>query len=343
MKIANNSINNFIHNLPSNIKTILLFGKDNGLAEERIALIKKTFLGNNFNNAEAACNFYYSDVKDNFAKVVEELNENSLFWRGKKMVVIRYCSEAITKDIKSTLTNNEIHSESLLVLHAEDLSATSNLRKFYESDNNCAALPCYLDDERTLRAVIIERIKNANYTISEDAINYLVNNLGNNRGITNKELEKLLLYKHNTDNHITLEDVSLIIDANLSVLLDKIHFTLFNLEISKAYRYIEKLLEEENAIFIIRGLANHVFRLLYAKSLITSGKTIEEALKLIFPPIFFTYVANFKQQISLWSLENLQTLLKKLIDAEIYAKLNSSLGDTIVKDLVVKIGQQNII
>lgn len=338
MKITNANTNSFIKNIPQNITAILIYGQDFGLAENRILEIKSSFLQKDAENQGAFDILYFSNIKDNFEKVIESLSSNSLFWQGKKVCIIKECKDALSKYIKEYLDFlSSIRPNSLLILQADELTNTSTLRKLFEQEKFLAALPCYVDDEKTLRLVITTKLKDAGLAIESDALDYLANNLGNNRAITNSELDKLILYKYNTNKIVSATDVIEIINNNALVLLDKLHFSLFNFNINKAYIYVNRLLEEENPIFVIRALANHVQRIIYAKSLVENGLNIDEAIGRVKPMIFFTFKSLFKQQLNIWDFSNIKNVAKYLLDLEIQAKLNSQIGECLIKDFAINI------
>jgi DNA polymerase-3 subunit delta len=148
------------------------------------------------------------------------------------------------------------------------------------------------------------------------------------------ELEKLALYATHKKN-INVVDVEELISNNSLSALDKFVYACFDRDDS-AYSMASPLLEENNHIALVRSIITHTQKLLLVKSYLEEGKSLEGALQEIKPPIFFSYVASFKAQVSLWSEDNLKKLLNDLIYLEIATKTHSNIADTLLKDIILK-------
>ena len=56
-------------------------------------------------------------------------------------------------------------------------------------------MPCYADTEEDLERLVEGAAKAQGFTVEEDALGWIVERLGGDRGQTRSEVDKLLLYK----------------------------------------------------------------------------------------------------------------------------------------------------
>src|SRR3546814_7305893 len=99
------------------------------------------------------------------------------------------CSSDLLKDFLE-----QSPGEAFVVVEADDLPVRSALRKLFEADRNAAALACYHDDARSLETVVRAFFSEAGVGISREAVAFLASQLGGDRELTRRELEKVLLF-----------------------------------------------------------------------------------------------------------------------------------------------------
>src|SRR3546814_17258198 len=75
----------------------------------------------------------------------------------------------------------------------------------FEADRNAAALACYHDDARSLETVVRAFFSEAGVGISREAVAFLASQLGGDRELTRRELEKVLLFAG--DGEVALAEV----------------------------------------------------------------------------------------------------------------------------------------
>ncbi len=331
MKISPSRVEGFIKNIPNNVAIILLYGKDEGLIQERCAQIKASYLNNQFND-DNVINIYHNQFKENLDIISNNAFSDSLFGSVRKIIVLKQAKDSYTKFLQAYAKTHA--KDTLIIAISDDLTPSSSLRKFAEKSDISYAIPSYIDTLETLRKFIYSRLYLNNYKITPDAITYLTVNLGLDRAITNNELNKLLLYKGD-DKQITIADVQKVIADNSSIFIDKIHFSLFNLKIEEAYINLIRILEEETPVFVVRALANHSYRLSYALAYKNTFTNIDELIKKISPPILFLYIPKFKEQMNIWNINKIQKFANYLIKKEIEVKLNSNLAGTLLKQMFI--------
>ena len=81
----------------------------------------------------------------------------------------------------------------------------------------------------------------------------------------------------------------------------------------------------------------HFNRLYQVKHLIGQGKTEQQALDSLTPPLFFKQVNNFSHSLKLWTEVQLVDFLKRLNQVELAAKQTSIPADLMFKALLLQI------
>ena len=186
MKLKNYEIENFVKTLKPLKNMILLYGADEGLVYNRSKTIIKAFLGNVYDKNSLRV----FDFKDkNSGEIEDFLNVGSLFVEKEVVKIVN----PIERNID--WISNKYPENLLVVLCADELTTKSKIRKRFEEDNNCIAIPCYKTDADQLKKMVIQFANNNSIKFQNDAINYLIENLGDNHQIIVNELNKLLLLK----------------------------------------------------------------------------------------------------------------------------------------------------
>ena len=212
MKIKSFEVENYIEKLSPFKSLILLYGPDEGLVYYRSKKITKSFLGNTFN--KNMLRIFDFDEK-NINSLNEIVETNSLFSKKEVIKIIN----PNDRNINWLGTNS--YENLLILVCASNLTAKSKLRKHFEEDKSCMAIPCYKTDAEQLKKIIVQFANKNNLKFENGSINYLIENLGENYQIIVNELSKVLLLKTKT---ISYENVRSIISSNGSLLFEDIIF-----------------------------------------------------------------------------------------------------------------------
>jgi len=334
MKITLGQINSFTKNIPTNIKAVLLYGVDLGLIKDLSNSIRTSFLGKNY-QGDSITELDANTLKKEPQLLNEALLSDNLFFQNqKKIVVLTNCSSTVSSIIEDALNN--VNQYTLLLLLAEDLPSTNSLRKLAEKENSVAAIACYHDSIDTLKSYISNTLSANNYTIENSALNYLVNNLGNDRLITKQEINKLMLYKGDNKT-ISLSDVLSVISNNSDLALSEIVFDITLGNQIEVYSNLQQFLLNFPAIVVVRSLNNSFRRLLTAKQLQNENLPINIIANRLKPPVLFLHIEKLKRQLSIWSTDNINTYLSKLVDLELSIKTNPNLALVLLNKLTLEI------
>ena len=294
MKLTPRDSDSFLKQPDKQAVAVLLYGPDSGLVRERAKAITKAILGENpdpFNKSELTG----EQVKSDPAILRDELGAFSLMG-GRRLVNIRDAGDKISPIVASAFEG--MQTTTYLIIEAGELDARSSLRLLFERENNFAALACYQDDAKDLPDLIRKTLANLGLRANNDAVNYLANNLGNDRGVTQSELNKIAIYMGD-DKEVTLEIAMLLTGNNASDSIDDLCEATASGNAGEAYKLLARLLGENiQPVVIIRSLMRYFQRLDITHSHIKAGSNIESAVAMLRPPLFFKAQPIFKRIIS---------------------------------------------
>ncbi len=312
MKLSARDSATFLKSPDAQTKAVLLYGPDAGLVRERSRAIAATILGKDsdpVNRVELSAD----QVKADPACLRDELCAMSLMG-GRRLVVMRDVADKLAATIENALDG--LNTTTYLIIEAEELSASSPLRQMFERAQDLAALACYRDEGRSLEDVVRTALAHHGLRATSDAMQYLVAHLGNDRGITLSEMEKIALYM-GEQKEVTLDTAMRLIGHNAAESMEDICHAVACGNVKEAQALLNRLLYEgTQPVAIIRSLLRHFQRLDIAAAHIASGQTVEGALSALRPPVFFKYVPPTKRALSLFNARTLAIALNLLLKTE---------------------------
>lgn len=350
MKLAFKQIEPFVKSPDKAARVILIYGPDQGLMKERSKTIGKTViadLNDPFNVSILPSEKIIADP----ASFHDEANAQSLMG-GDRLIYIKDGSDGLNVILKEYLESPS--PSTLVIIEAGDLGPRSPLRKLCETAKNAAALPCYVDDERTLSGIIRDMCMHAGYSIDQDALLALSGSIVGDRSIARSEIEKLILYKgihpdfkdfesnpvRDKYGRISLDDVIACCGDVRDWSMDRLVYAVGGGNIQEAQIIIESLLKDQVAsIVILRSIQNHFWRLASVQMKISSGIPQAEALKTLTPPLFWKVEDQFKRQLNRWNLAPLESALDSLNKVESMIKQSGYDDQSLIKNAVMQISR----
>src|SRR5207245_8399592 len=113
--------------------------------------------------------------------------------------------------------------DALIVLEGGNLTPRSSLRTLAETEPCLAALPCYMDSGQALEGLVESAARQQGLTVDADALEWIVERLGGDRGQTRSEIDKLLLYKaDDAAKTITLDDAIAVLGDTAAIGIDDV-------------------------------------------------------------------------------------------------------------------------
>ena len=315
-----------------NYNLYLFYGENEGFKNE---IIKKKF-ENNYNGK--IHRYEEKEILENKNTFFNGIFTKS-FFEDTKLIIISRISDKI-KDVIEEITLREITDVKIILL-AGSLEKKSKIRNFFEKGKNIICIPFYSDSLQTLSYIAIKFFKEKKISISQQLINLIIERSKGDRKNLNNELNKIENFSKNKKK-IEAEDIlkltNLAENYNASELADNC--------LTKNVKKTSNILNENNysnedCILIVRTLLNKTKRLLKLKEVTKNNENIDQAVTNFKPPIFWKDKETVKNQISKWSLTDIEKLIYKINDIELLIKINSLNSLNITSDFLINTAASN--
>lgn len=336
MKVKPRDIESFVKKPPAHICAVLLYGPDEGLVRERLNVFTKNIvpdLKDPFNIVDITG----SSLLDNNALLADEALSISMLG-DRKVVRLRDATDKNTAAIKNAISSLTADCN-FVIIEAGELTPRSNLRVMFEQDDNIAAIPCYVEDERNIARVISDALRESGFKANNDVINHIAANVVGDRAIARSEINKLITYMGD-ENVITLEHAQACIGNSADLSLNDIAKLVAGGRFNQADRILTTVLSEGvSAVAILRSLQRYFERLLLTKARMQQGENLDMAMKKLRPPVFFKEKASFEAHARNWSLVAIENAMTVIISAEAQCKQTASVPETICGRAILALSQ----
>ena len=326
MKVKPRDIPAILKSLDPKIRAVLVFGRDDGLVRERAEKIGKQIaedLSDPFQVARPSL----ADIKEHPSLLLDEVSAISMMG-GRRLVRLEGAGNESTEAVKLVLGSDQ--GDGLLTITAGDLKPTSSLRKLMEGAKNGLAIACYEDSLQDLMGLVQTVLADAGLSATQDAVAYLVENLGGDRMVSRGELEKLVLYKGSEGGQVTLADAKACVGDTSAMGLGQIAEAVTAGNLTGLDRLIERAWTEgHSAIPILRHLQMRLMRFHQARGMMDQGMNASEAVNKLRPPVFFGERDRFMGELQRWSSRKIEMALDILLEAEIDCKTTGNPADVI--------------
>ena len=254
---------------------------------------------------------YSDELKSGEIKNVIHQNNSLDLFGNLTVIVLRLFNEKLSREIIESL--NGIQNNGLkIIIRAEQLGVKSILRKYFEKTEDLLIVPCYEESAFEKKKYVEDFFRRERISVTESFITTLSDHLSNDRLEIRDELNKIQLLTEGENSNI--ENLNIFYD---SVYSDEIEF-INSLVSGKVDSYLSKQFDRltqfrSEQIRCTSILLEHFYKLFKVKFLLSEGVSNQEAQSTLKPPIFFKYKNDFEKQLSMWSLRNLEMIIKKLI------------------------------
>ena len=309
----------------------LVYGENEGLKKEIIQKLKKNFKGNIEKYDEA-------QILIDKELFYEKIFNQSLFEKYKIIIVSR-CSEKIYEVIENILEKDT--SDTKIILNANILEKKSKLRNLFEKNKELIIVPTYKDNSLSLLEIAKKFFYNYKISISQEAINLLVNRCNGDRGHLKSELDKVLTYMYGKKN-INLEEIYKLTNLSENFSINE----LVDNSLSKNYKKTSQIINESNykledGMIILRTFLQRAKRLLNIYEKQDNTINFDNLINDYKPPIFWKDKPVVKKQLEKWSKSKINDLINNINKTETYLKKNSSVGLLLVFNFIYEASNEN--
>jgi len=305
----------------------LLFGVNEGH--------KKQIIGEKFKKFYSQNTYIYeeSEVLNNQENFFNNILSKS-FFENEKLIIINRVSDKIKNIIEELIEKNV--EDLVVVLNASILEKKSKIRSLFEKNKNTICVPFYEDNNQTLSTIIANFFRENKISVSQQAINLIVQRSRGDRQNLSNEMEKIKSFIKNK-NKINIEDLlkltNLAENYSVSELIDCC--------LSKNKKRTVNILSENNyslddCILIIRTFLIKSKKLLKLCREYKSSKDVEAVISSAKPPIFWKDKEITKQQIKIWPYNKIENLIYEISDTELLIKKNNYNSFNILSDFIIE-------
>ncbi len=335
MKLTGGKAEAFLRNPGAGVIAVLIHGPDAGLIRERAEGLAHVIAGNPldpFRTAEISG----STLRKDRAFLMDEACAVA-FTGGRRVIRVRDATDALFGIFEDFFAS--FNGESLVVAEAGELGSRSSLRKIFEKNSKGAAIGCYADNQRSLESVIRNTLSKAEVSVDRNAMAYLLENLGSDRGVSRRELEKLALYT-GQGKTASLEDAMACVGDNAASSLDSIVYAVAGGRLGDLDRALRRaFLEGAQPVQVIRAVARHLLKLHWVVGRVAKGASPEVAIKDLRPLIIFKFVDAFRAQVRIWQGSLLPKALSLAMEAELDCKTTGFPAEAICSRTLMRIAQ----
>ncbi len=280
MKLQSRAFDGLLRN-PDKIRGILLFGDDAGLVRERGRGVVKAVAGS-LDDPFRVVTLGPTDAKE----LVGEFQSMAMTG-GRRVVWVSDAGDALAGPARAALATK---SDAMMVLEAGELTPRSKLRAMFEAASDLAALGCYTESGADLAGTITQTLKQEGLTATREALAYLCAHLGNDRGVTRSDLQRLAIYVA-PEKQVTLDHAIAITGDMTNLAVDDAVFFATAGQVELADHGIDRAFADgATAVGILRRLLSHLQRLQQLRNVMDeTGVGAAEAVRSARPPIFFSY------------------------------------------------------
>lgn len=314
MKVEGARITGFLRN-PGAARGVLLHGEDEGLRRERAEALVVAVAGARDDPFRVSVVPREAAAADP-GRLAGEMAAISMMG-GRRAVWVRDATNTLAAAAEAALA---VQGDSLLVVEAGSLRPADKLRALFERRADAAAIGCWPETGAELRTSIAATLKELGVGVDTDALAWLSDHLGADRGITRRELEKLALAV-GPGGRVDVASCEAVVGDHATLDLDAALFAAVAGDLPRADRALRLAIAEgANPVAIVRAALRHLQRLDLALAEELDRLSPKEAARRARPAVFFRHEQDFARALAVWTRPRVVALGERLLAAEAACK-----------------------
>lgn len=332
MKIEPRQAEAFLKKLDPKIRAVVVYGNDDGLVAERAMQLAKTVC-DDLQDPFRVIDIAGEALKHDPARLADEFGAMSLMG-GRRVIRVRPAGDETVKALENLVEATA--GDALIVIEGGNLTPRSALRTLAETEPCLAAMPCYMDSAEALEGLVESSARAQGLNVDADALDWIVERLGGDRGQTRSEVDKLLLYKAGDDaKTVTLDDAMAVLGDTAAIGIDTVVAAAFDGELVALDRALDRVFAEGgNPVQLVRSLQRHADQLHLVSGHAARGGGLEAAMfKARGLPRGGPVRQRFERHLRSWPLPRLSAALTRILEAEIECKSTNLPDEAIARRL----------
>lgn len=305
-------------------RILLAYGPDAGLVRETAQRLAQHYAAG---DADALVTLEGGELDADPGRLSVEANTPSLF-SPRRVIRVRAAGKAVAPALAEVAGNPDA---AIVVLEAGNLAPRDPLRVAVEAMPQGRALPCYPDTEETLVRLVAETFAQHGVRADADVAPTLRDILGNDREVTRRELEKLVLFAAETKT-ISRDDVITLCADNAALVLDQIvdaagtgHAPRLEVALDRA---LAAAVSPRQILTVALG---HFAQLRRWRTAVDAGRSPRDVLDAARPRPHFSRRSALEQQLRLWNDPALQAAAGRLQQAAADSRKRYAMTETLVR------------
>ncbi|WP_084174972.1 DNA polymerase III subunit delta [Afifella pfennigii] len=328
------SVSGFLAAPPAELRLFLVYGSDQGAVSERAAALS-TALSAREPQGTTLIRIGSDELAGDPGRIADESNADLLFG-GPPLIRLKLL-DARHNAVGALRPLIEAPPEAAYVIvEAEELRAGSALRKLFEESAAAAALPCYEASPEDVADLVRSSLREAGLRVEPEAFDYLLAHLGGDRGVTRRELEKLVLFAGDAAE-ITLEDVLAVTGESVELRNDRLIDHALTGDLDRLALDLNRLKAEGGSPGALLAQAlSHLIMLSGLSAQAAHGAALGPLVERARPPVHFRRKEKVVRSLQLWPSEALQRARAAVDRAILLTRQFPGLDHAIASDTLLK-------
>ncbi len=313
---------------------VLVYGPDTGLVHETAQRLVRHYAGAD-SDSMGLVTLDGNELDGDPGRLLVEAKTASLF--GERRVVrVRGAGKSLVLPLTEL---SDDPAGAIVIVEAGNLAPRDALRALVEASRAGRALPCYADSDETILKLIADSFAAAAIRAEPDVANTLRDQLGNDREVTRRELEKLVLYAAES-KVLTRDNVLVLCADNAALVLDEVADAIGTGHAEKLDAALGRALAAAvNPQQLLSSVSSHFSQLRRWRAIADSGVAPHDVLEGARPKPHFSRKSALEQQIRLWSDSALSAASDRLVQATGDSRKNYGRAETITRRALLAVTQ----
>lgn len=325
----------FTQSPPREIRGVLLYGSDRAqisAAGEAIAAAWRA----GSEPAPDIIRLHETEITAAPERISVELLTVSLFGGTKILWLFAPPAAAHATIIEAA---NEM-SDARLIVQAPDLKKSSKLVQAFENAPHLAAVSCYGEEEKDVRAAIRAQLASEGYEIEPDAVALLHEKVGNSQLAASAEIQKLIAYAGEA-RRITVDDVAATTDDQTEAGFDDVMGAALDGNAAAAVGHFSRFVASgSNTAALLSLLQARLLRLHALRAAVDAGEPPVMAVKKLRPPVFFKQQEALIRQCQALPASTLSEMIGKVADAVREGRTKPQLAEQIAERAILSVASR---
>ena len=263
------------------------------------------------------------EILKNINNFFNEILNMSLFEKKKSFFIYHADDKILSfiEEIEPSLDQNKIY------LFSGILNKNSKLRSYFEKSKKYSALPCYQDDDLTIKRIISSKLKDYQ-GLNNENINIIAMSCNKDRMKLNNEINKIV--NCFLDKKIETVKLENLLNTNINEDLNELRDAILEGNKVKTNKMLsETIMQDEKNILYLQMINQRINKISEIINL-SLDTSIDQAVSSIKPPIFWKDKKNITLQAKKLNKVKIRKINEKTYDIELKVKSNSLVNQGIL-------------